>query len=255
MRAFFASLICIFVLGGCFGVQPSAKTLTQEEQNEKTRSELVVLKNVKESYISGLEKANKYGFYLPQTYYSEYPDLSVTLSFIYGAKLEIDREHYMIRRYSNRILLYANYGIKDRFNMFYSDVGDYGRLQELGFNSFEELYLFIFNKLTSYPLKESYSFIKELEKENVIDIEEVLNFYKVEERNEEYIKTLFANYIDFEKESFQNTNIDEALSHWYLNLDEKLITLSKDEFKIYSLTDFIVKNILKSKKSFFLKTL
>mgnify|MGYP002744952575 CR=1 FL=1 len=130
------------------------------EERYKKGTELAIFKDIKESYINGLEKADRYNLYLPQSYYSEYPDLSVTLPFVYGAKLEMDREHYMIRRYSNRVLLYANYGIKDRFNMIYSDVGDYGRLQELGFNSFSELYLFVFDKLTSYPLKESYDFIR-----------------------------------------------------------------------------------------------
>ena len=254
MRTLLLALACAFILGGCFE-QPSVRTLTQEEQNEKIRSELVVFKDIKESYINGLEKADRYNLYLPQSYYSEYPDLSVTLPFVYGAKLEMDREHYMIRRYSNRVLLYANYGIKDRFNMTYSDVGDYGRLQELGFNSFGELYLFVFDKLTSYPLKESYDFIKELEKAAVVDSDEVLNFNRADKRNEDYIRNLFSNYFDFEKESFQNTDIDESLSHWYLSANDKLITLSKDEFKIYSLTDFIVKKVLKSNKPLSLKQL
>jgi len=254
MRTLLLSLACAFILGGCFE-QPSVRALTQEEQNEKTRSELTVFKDIKESYINGLEKADRYNLFLPQSYYSEYPDLSVTLPFVYGAKLEMDREHYMIRRYSNRVLLYANYGIKDRFNMTYSDVGDYGRLQELGFNSFGELYLFIFDKLTSYPLRESYGFIKELEKAGVVDSDEVLNFSRADKRNEDYIRNLFSNYFDFEKESFQNTDIDESLSHWYLSVDDKLITLSKDEFKIYSLTDFIVKKVLKSNKPLSLKQL
>ena len=254
MRTLLLSLTCAFILGGCFE-QPSVRILTQEEQNEKTRSELAVFKDIKESYINGREKADRYNLYVPQSYYSEYPDLSVTLPFVYGAKLEMDREHYMIRRYSNRVLLYSNYGIKDRFNMTYSDVGDYGRLQELGFNSFGELYLFVFDKLTSYPLKESYDFIKELEKAGVVDSDEVLNFSRADKRNEDYIRNLFSNYFDFEKESFQNTDIDESLSHWYLSANDKLITLSKDEFKIYSLTDFIVKKALKSNKPLSLKQL
>ena len=250
MRSFLLSLFLVFSLSGCLG-SFSTKTPTKEEQSEKTRSELTVLKDVKESYLTGLERANKYNLYV--SYYSDYPDLAVTIPFIYGAKLEIDREHYMVRRYSKRVLLFPGYGIKDRFNMTYSEEGDYGRLQELGFNSFESLYLFVLNKLTSYSLNESYAFISELEKSGILKSSEALDFNEVQSRNEKYIKKLFANYLDFEKESFQNTDIDEALKFWFLDINDRLITLNKDEFKPYSMTDFIVKKLLTSQKPILLK--
>lgn len=253
MKYFFLSLAYVFALTGCFEQPAPPKVLTQEELNAKAINEVAVLKSVKESYLQGLEKASIYDLYLPASYYVDYPDLSVTFPFVYGSKIDMDKEHYTIRRYSGRAVLFPNYGIKDRFNISYGNDANYEQLRKMGFASFQDLYLFVFNKLTSYPLRESYEFITSLEKERIVDSDIVLNMNAVEIRNESYIKKAFSNYFEFEKNVFQNSDVEEALENWYLDANGKLITLNKDDFKIYSLTDFIVKKVLASKKAIFLK--
>ena len=155
----------------------------------------------------------------------------------------------MIRRYSKRVLLFPNYGVKDKFNIMYSSLDAKERmLNKMKLSGYDELFLKIFDKLSSYPIKESYDFIVELEKLGVVESDEVLNFNLVESRNETYIKKLFSNYFDFEYDLFQNKDVDEALDHWTLEINDKTLTLDKNDFKMYSLTDFIVRKILSSGK-------
>lgn len=247
-----STIACLCMFSGCTidqfkTIEP--KTLTQAEMADKIQNELAVFQDIRDCYLKGVEKANIYGLSFPNSYLADYPDISLSFPFIYGAKLDMDQEHYMIRRYSKRVLLFPNYGIKDKFNIMYSSLDAKERmLNKMKLSGYDELFLKIFDKLSSYPIKESYDFIVELEKLGVVESDEVLNFNLVESRNETYIKKLFSNYFDFEYDLFQNKDVDEALDHWTLEINDKTLTLDKNDFKMYSLTDFIVRKVLSSGK-------
>lgn len=182
-------------------------------------------------------------------------DTEFTLPWYLGPKIGLDKNEYLLSKYSSSELLFSGYGIGDRLNMdyrgkTYGDIPISKKLASLGFKDMKEFYSFIFDKISSYSSTEAFVLIDLLDQKGILNTEEILNEKNIFMKSEELMKDLFKDYIGYEKsllstkEEIDSFTYDSVKENWSLIINDKVVIFSKEDFLIYALSYMICEEIL-----------
>jgi len=198
------------------------------------------------------------GVNLTRKDYKKYSfDLEFSLPWFIGPRVDMDKDNYFVRRYSNEDLLFTDFGIGNRlyfdYRYKYKELGLEKKFTvdqkaiSLGYDSLEDMYISIFIILTTYQPKETYVFLKKYADMGLIDLDSILNISNIKKDTEKLIRKYYNSYYSFEDNAKDNgikSNLDNTLYNWFVIIDNKEIKLKKEDYYIYALTDKIVTNIL-----------
>lgn len=168
-----------------------------------------------------------------------------TLPGYVGPSMAISEDEYFLTKYADKDLLFSNYGIKDRIYLLTGpmpiDAKD-DKAREYGFKDAQHMfeYLFIF-----YAKLDTYSLNKDLNKLKSKGLIKSKAFSKQNLDAEHYllIQNLFQTYMMFE-----NMTEVKILKEWSFTVDNKKITFTEEDFKPYSFTLTLMKELLYSEK-------
>jgi len=185
----------------------------------------------------------------------------LTLPWFMGPKIQMDKDDYALAKYSNSNLIFSGYGISTRVKEISSKLKNktldgYKEedkklvlstekiLVDLGMKSEKELYLYIFDKLTSYQASEVYVMLDYLNTKGVINIEKLLNTDYLNESNERLISYMYNNYISYE-DNKEDTYPKDSWGFRDLHTGQ-WVTLNKNDFMPYTFTFLVMNSIIAS---------
>ncbi len=166
-----------------------------------------------------------------------------TLAGYVGPSMALSKDEYLLEKYSDKPLLFANYGIKDRIYLLTGssnlDEKD-AKAREYGFKNLNDMfeYLFFFwTKKESSVLEENLKF---LAKKGLINLE-AFKKDNLEKANNDLIFNTYGNYMYFE-----DINEVKLLDEWFFTVDNKKIKFSKDDYKPYSFITTLITELFKN---------
>jgi len=227
--------------------------LTPEEALEEHSHLISVIDSLKMNYNNNIKTMDSIGLIFPDSE-DNLIDTEYSLPWYIGSKINLSKNEYFIKKYTSEDLLFNNFGIKNKYKLFYFNKTYKGksaneRSIQLGFESINDLYKSILYKLTTYSATDIFIELKTLEKLGILNTEEILNSNKINEFNEKFVKNLFNNYIQFEKSletKENNYSLNNYLKLWKYSVNDKKINFIKEDFELYSfaitLTELILTN-------------
>lgn len=166
-----------------------------------------------------------------------------SLPAYFGANPTLNYDDYSIKKYNGNNLLFNSFGVDNNVyliiqaDMGYSkEIADQ-KAQKFGFNTAKDMYDYLFNYLQTKSNKDIFYGLVKLEKNNLISSKELFDQSKLDEETHQIIYSVFYHYFKFENKS-------ELSDKWVLNIDDKKVTFSKDDYKPYALTFLLMNQLL-----------
>lgn len=254
-RNFFKSIVAsglLLATASVFtGCSVSNSLLSPQETVDLKNNRIATIEFVQIQYKKGLYVMEELNF-RTGTEDSVSFDTNFTLPWYVGSKINVAQNDYLLASYSSNALLESGYGLGNKIEPMYrySSLATPEKLNSLGFKSTKDLYIFVFDKLTSYSSEEVFTFLKKYDSEGIIDIADILDLEKLQKENDRFIVEQFKNYIEFEK-SYQatlneknNVNTDIPMNKWFFYTNNKQVNFLKEDFLIYTMTKIIVDSLL-----------
>jgi hypothetical protein len=177
-------------------------------------------------------------------------DLSFTLCWYFGPKLDISREDYLVKMYSSDDLLFTGYGLGDKISLIYNSFGE-EKIHDLGFNNAKELHSFIYNKLTSYSARDVYFMLENMEDHGLLKVTDIVNYDNLMTERDSLLGFNFYNYNQFDKSMLDTPSQEKyvnatRINDWTITVNGRRVHLTKEDFDIHAMTAMICKSILKN---------
>lgn len=254
-RSFFKSIAASsFLLAATSvftGCSITDNLLSPQETVDKKANKIATIEFVQIQYKKGLYVMEELNFKTKTEKNTSF-DTNFTLPWYVGSKINVVQNDYLLATYSSNALLESGYGLGNKIEPMYrnSSLATPEKLNSLGFKNTKELYIFVFDRLTSYSSEEVLTFLKKYDSENIINISDILDLENLQKENDKFIVEQFKNYIEFEK-NYQATLTDKnkinneiPFSKWFFYTDNKQVNFIKEDFLIYTMTKLIVDNLL-----------
>lgn len=167
------------------------------------------------------------------------------LPWFVGAKIDLNKNDYFIKGFTNEDLLYTGYGIKDRLSLHYSK--NRVKVISLGFENAIQLYLAVFDRVSSYSKYELLSYLERLEAGGLLNKEELLDYNSIKNKNNLFIGEMFNNYNEYEETvKITKESLPVINKKWKITINKEPVHISENDYLIYSFTHTICESILKN---------
>jgi hypothetical protein len=260
-RTFFKSLIATGIFAATAsvftGCDSETKVLTAKEVLEKHSNLLSVIDYTQLTYKKGVSVLEELNFARANENKMSI-DTIFTLPWYVGPKINLDKNEYFVKAYANESLLFTGFGIGDKVELNYrssnlfSGKDTVSRANELGFEDIKSLYMYVFDKLTSYTATEVFVMIDLLDQKGILKKEDILNIENINKETKLLIQREFSGYINHEI-SMATSNKEKSAakinlpkSKWNLRIENKVVSLKEEDFKIYALTYMICNKIIEN---------
>jgi len=260
-------VVAALIIPGIFSGCEDEKTITPKEAVEKHAEGVAVLEYVLENHRQAVYAMDDFGYTvnIESLKDSGSVDLILTLPWYMGPKIEMSKNDYVLNKYSEANFLFTGYGIKSRIREVSAKFKAYTRrnmsedeeakiksteaiLIKLGLDSEVDLFLYIYDKLTSYSAPEVYVLMDYLAKKGVIDRSEILSKEYIDTAADKLIEFMYSNYIDFEEGKPYMSKDKNGVLIWGFTdpSSQKEVHFSRSAYIPYALTFIIMNNIISS---------
>lgn len=166
-----------------------------------------------------------------------------TLAGCYGPSTILSEEDYSILTYSNKTMLFAGYGIKDKIyfltnsnlNIKEKDI----KARDYGFKDLNHMFSYLFNYYKTKDINEIKGNLSYLIEQDLITLNS-LSDEAINEKTEEIYSYSYFNYLEMQKDKNTKYGI------W---INNEFITLSKQDFKPYALIIQVMDQLLDNSNS------
>ena len=227
---------------------------------EKYAYQYSVLEYVKKCFNYSLKVMENTNF---ETKIEErYPiDIVFTFPYWFGPNLALSKNEYFIRKYAGDDLLFFNFGLEGRIDNIYRYREDlFGGEDPSVFvkkyfnkDSVKDLFVSIYYKVTSFNNIDLFIWLKRLDKNNLINLNELLDLKEIEYINFNFIKYFYSRYLEYEQEldpkNYSNVLKKIPLKAWKFTIDNKNISFTKEDYIPYVFSFMIMERLILSVKN------
>jgi len=275
-RRFFLSLALAgtgAVFLGCASSSNNQETLEIDKKYKELEKKEKILKDIEKHYkyqysvLGYIKKCFNYSLKIMEKTNFEtkieekYPiDITFTFPYWFGPNITLTKDQYFVRKFAGDDLLFFNFGIGSRLENMYryrkdlfgdQDPNEYIK-KFFNKNSLKDFFVSIYYKVTSFNEIDLFLWLKNLNKFQLINIDELLQLEKIERVNFNFIKYFYDRYLQYEYEldpkNYKNLLKEIPLKEWKFSIDGQNIYFTKEDYIPYVFSLMIMERLILSVK-------